>query len=296
MRLGESPKFIICGYELTTSLGNINPLGVKYQGKDVFCSPFRSIWEAETFETAGGRTYYKKGTELVSYSYDKTMCCKNSECPDDVCENYKCKDVGILCQHGNCNPLDPVETKCKQEGTEFYLTTTSCGSDGCTRIEKEEVACCDEYCSQFTTPTQFWYCDLDTGCDWVGKLQECGAGFCCKDGGQFIEQECPGEHECCWNQDLSDYRGVCAESCTSQEIFDFNWNLLILSIFGGLIAFAISNLVFRKAYPAKKDTLIVNIGTIAFGAFAGYFIYLYWWLILIIGILAVILFVVMKAR
>ena len=216
--LGQTQNFVI-GWEEVTTFGNVNPLG-KYNDMNVICKPLLGLYEVELIKTIGGNNYYVEGNQLISYAQDNTLCCNNGQCATDagyVCEDYHCTKDPIMCELGSCNEAKRgkvLDTFCESRGIKFYLITQSCGNDLCIEEIEEEVKCCRDYCD--TQYGEDYYCNYDIGCVNIDVLKECGSGYCCIEGGDFKVQECPVDKECCLDEVIDEYRGICRDECLPQ--------------------------------------------------------------------------------
>lgn len=214
---GVSINYVI-GWEEVTSFGNVNPLG-QYQNKDVTCKPFLGIYEVEQIETVNNKIYYKEGSQIRSYIEDNTMCCNNNECGTGVCDSYTCtSSQTATCEFGSCSSTkvgNILGTTCREDEGTFNLITQICEEDLCISEEEKEVKCCRDYCDR--QYGEDYYCNYDNGCQLVTIQKTCGPGQCCIEGGDYKVQNCPDDKECCLDELIDPFRGVCRTECLPKE-------------------------------------------------------------------------------
>lgn len=205
---------VTVGWREDPAYGNVNPMGQR-NGKDVSCKPFYGIWQAVKYATEGGKTYYTLGQELTSYSYNKNMCCSNTDCgTGGVCENYECTTKPSTCTHGTCGAGFYETTYQEESGGKFYLTNEKCVNN-CIEKTSREIACTDDYCARMCPSGSKCWCDIDKGCQQTTTLLPCGTGNCCINGGDFEVQDCAFGYECCLTAHANPYKGECHSSCES---------------------------------------------------------------------------------
>jgi len=210
----------VTGWEEVIAFGNINPLG-QYNNKDVVCKAFDGIYEAEQMETVNGKIYYKKGSQLRSYIADNTMCCNNAQCGIGTCDvnTYTCTTAEhATCEFGGCSYAkvgNILGTECEEKIGKFYLITQTCGDDLCIDETELEVECCRDYCDRQYGAD--YYCNYEKGCELVTIQKPCPPGMCCLEGGNYKVSNCPITKECCVDETVDKFTGVCREECLPQE-------------------------------------------------------------------------------
>ncbi len=213
LKLGDTVSTTV-GWRESPIAGNIQ----QYQNKNVLCRASSSggnLFELKTLNTIGGIQYLVQGSLLKSGS---NTCCDNAMCSGDmVCENFECKLKPVICDFGSCNEIekgDILSKSCRQEKSDFFLVTESCGTDLCIKEDKDEVSCCADYCKDEFG--EDFFCDYKEGCIELTEQEQTPAGFCSKDGGKWIAKDCTEGLECCFGEVTSDpYLGKCLTSCES---------------------------------------------------------------------------------
>jgi len=221
-------KNVIVSWQKDPIVGN----KITYSGKDAVCKPYDAIYEIDSFQTEGGRTYYRQGTILKSYVGSNSLCCSTDECAGNyVCEDNQCiPGAEAECELGECLQIQAgtiVKEQCIEETTDgvtsYYLEKWSCAWDATankycmSRSAKDQVQCCRITCDKLTTPDQNYYCDYETGCVKVGILEPCPPGSCCFAGGNYEPYDAcsAAGKECCTEAFPDDqYIGKCQEDCT----------------------------------------------------------------------------------
>ena len=223
LNLGDT-KDIVVGWDSTAIIGNIDPLGM-YNGKDVYCVAGTGLYEINSVGTYGGSTYYIQGNQVLNFQSSGGCCgTETGECSGGyVCENYKCVQKAVTCTEGQCNQWQKGTTITLDDeqiiSNEPYLVTVSCDINSCLHTTKKKVGCTKEYCDNFDTAADDYYCPTDhSACLKVSVKQPCPDGKCCEERNlDYTPGSCISGLQCCKETTYS-LIGSCQESCAAPPL------------------------------------------------------------------------------